>query len=41
MKSFKPHIEVIRDAIFHIRRYQPESRSTLLEQAMVQDAVLM
>ncbi len=41
MKSFKPHIEVICDAIFHIRQYQPESRSAFLEQTMVQDAILM
>ncbi len=41
MKSFKPHVEVIRDAIAHIRQYQPESRAGFLEDSMVQDAILM
>ncbi|MBA2470304.1 MAG: DUF86 domain-containing protein [Chloroflexia bacterium] len=41
MKSFTPHVEVIRDAISHIRQYQPEGWTAFLGEPMVQDAILM
>lgn len=41
MKSFKPHVDVIRDAILHIQRYQPANRDAFLTDPMVQDAIMM
>ncbi len=41
MKSFKPHVEIIREAIVHIRTYQPADKAAFLDQPMVQDAILM
>lgn len=40
-KSFRPHIQLIRAALAHIRQYQPENKATFLVHPMAQDAILM
>lgn len=40
-KSIQPHIQLILEALSHIRHYQPADKETFLSQPMVQDAILM
>lgn len=41
MKSWGPHIILIRDALAHIDRYRPTDEATFFNEVMVQDAILM
>ncbi|MCC6673600.1 MAG: hypothetical protein IT339_00275, partial [Thermomicrobiales bacterium] len=41
IKSARPHLLLVLQALGHIERYRPETGQEFLESQMIQDAILM